>query len=392
MCGIVAAFSKKANVNNEVLLQFEDQSSRGTNGFGSIFLDEDGEFSLDRSTGQIKAIIDIKLKESKQIIFHHRTPSSSKNKISQTHPILIKSGDLKHQYFIVHNGVIYNSDERKKYHEDELGYVYSTHAEEKAWGDTKEWMYNDSETLGYDIARFIEGQTTKIKSAGSAAFILARVSRKTGKINRVYYGRNTGNPLMLKSNGKTKLSLSSEGKGSMVKEDKLYSFALKDYKVTKKKMSVPTSIPMTKVEEEEAKTEENKSKGVAVSYNPATPNKVTYAPAPSYYEDKWKDYDQPARGYVDDMMDPDDAAEVETEMDAARTEIESLSDEILDSYNGQELYLVDVEGTVRRIAQSLAKAVQIAQEAKTRAYFDEEDEALAMLEDEKKAESKTLVI
>ena len=383
MCGIVAAFDKKVNVNNDVLLQFEDQSSRGTNGFGSIFLEEDGSFGLERATGQIKAIIDIKLKEAKQIIFHHRQPSSSKNKISQTHPILIESGDLKNKYFIVHNGVIYNSDERRKYHEEELGYNYSTLKEEKGWGETKEWMYNDSETIGYDIARFIEGQTKKIKSAGSCAFIVARVSKKTGKINRVYFGRNESNPLHLASNGKSRITLSSEGKGDNIKKDMLYSFKLSDYKIVKKKMTVPTTATMTKEEEKAAEKEEAKSKGTEVKGDTSIKNLST---ARTYNDDyEWEDFRN--KGANAPIMDEEDASDIESELELARNEIEYVSDAILDSYNDQELYLVDVEDHVRRIAKSLAKAVQMAQDSKTKSYFDQEDEALEVLEAEHAAKA-----
>jgi len=360
MCGIVAAFDKKANVNNDVLLQFEDQSSRGTNGFGSIFFDETGKYDIERSTGQIKAIIDVKLREAKQMIFHHRQPSSSKNKISQTHPILIESGTLKHKYLVVHNGVIYNSDDRKKYHEEELGYNYSTLKEEKGWGDEKEWMYNDSETIGYEVALFIEGQIKKIEAAGSAAVIVAQINKKTDKIVKIFFARNSKNPLHL-SSGQNRITLSSEGKGDDIKPDMLYSFTPTDFKISKKKMAMPETVAMTKEEKKEAEAEEAKSKG-----KDTTPHHLPVAK--NHYDGyDWQDYPNEKSTAVSNtmIMDETDAAEVEELLDAARLEIDGIADAINDSYSGEELYLIDTIDSVKHIASCLAQAVDRAQTAAT---------------------------
>ena len=376
MCGIVAAFDKEANVNNDVLLQFEDQSSRGTNGFGSIFFDETGAYDIDRSTGQIKAIIDVKLREAKQLIFHHRQPSSSKNKISQTHPIWIDSGTLKHKYIIVHNGVIYNSDEIREYHEEELGYNYSTLKDDVGYGGQVEKMYNDSEVLGYEIARFIEGQSKHIQSAGSAAFIIVQVDKKSDKIIKIFFGRNSRNPLNMASNGRTRITLSSEGKGANIKEDMIYSFTPNNYKISKKKMLIPTSIPMTKEEEDKAKEEEAKSKGTTVEPAKDLTENLLPSKTGGYSYDDWDSY----KRYDDDgsdapkkttsihnpgIMAEEDAEDVEELLDQARLEIDGLADAINDSYSGEELYLIDTIDSVKHIATCLAQAVDRAQRAAT---------------------------
>lgn len=251
MCGIIMKVSKsKTPVNREILEQFEDQKSRGTQGFGSIFIDKDGKMTVKRATSETLAIIDLYLNNSSSILFHHRSPSSSRNKISQTHPVHISSGSMKNDYYFMHNGVISNSDERKKAHE-ELGFVYSTDVETTDYYNRKERMFNDTECLGTDIARFIEGQTNHVGSVGSAAFFMVQVDKKTAIVEKIFFGRNSGNPLKLyKRQGE--IMMSSEGKGEEVKEDLLYSFDPKtdNMKLSKKSMVIPR---FTKAEEKETK-------------------------------------------------------------------------------------------------------------------------------------------
>src|SRR3989304_431242 len=107
MCGILAAFNykeKKENVNEWIINQFQDQISRGRDGLGITFIDEKLNIKTERATEITKALLDLRFNESKMIIMHHRTPTSSRNRISQTHPISIKNKNLKHNYLIFHNG------------------------------------------------------------------------------------------------------------------------------------------------------------------------------------------------------------------------------------------------------------------------------------------------
>lgn len=384
MCGIVAAFNKNAEVNEEVLLQFEDQSSRGTNGFGSIFINEDGTFSIQRATGQVKAIIDVKLKPTNSLIFHHRQPSSSKNKISQTHPIKISTGSLKHDYYIVHNGIIRNDKERKKIHNDEHGYAYSTEAEETGWYDKKEIMYNDSETLGYDLARFIEGQDNKVMSIGSAAFIITQVDKKTQKITKIFYGRNSGCPLKL---AKTRdyLMLSSEGKGEMVKEDMLYSFKLDDFKIDKKKMPFQTWETTTTVSKKDDKKD---TKVTGFGYNDDDDDDMPASGSTRKYwngYDGYRSYDGMNRvdyeypgAYDDEWMEWEDEKEFDSHFDDIDAELEAVKESIKSAKTGEELYLVDTEGIIRAIAVSLSKAIEHARSARIKGYLDSDAEATAI--------------
>lgn len=366
MCGIVAGFDKKKDVNEDVLLQFEDQSSRGTNGFGSIFMDETGKFSISRATGQIKAILDIKLQPTKMLIFHHRQPSSSKNKISQTHPILISSGDLKYDYYIVHNGVIHNDDERKKHHNENLGYTYSTEVETDGWYGKKDIMFNDSEVLGYDIARFIEGQTNEIKTAGSAAFIMVQVTKKHQKIRQVFYGRNSGNPLKL-AKSRDFIFLSSEGKGEAIKENMLYSFAPNDFKIKKKKMAIPTSRPVAN-----GKTEDKDDKKEDKDDDDKPNGRIKHTTFDGYAHSS-RDYN-----YDDEWMAWEEEEELDRYFNAAQLEMDNLKDTIKEAINGEELYLIDTEDIVKNIAVNLSRAVEYARNLKVSTYFnDPEDDGAA---------------
>lgn len=374
MCGIVAAFDKKKDVNEDVLLQFEDQSSRGTNGFGSMFIDDKGKFNIMRATGQIKAILDIKLAPTKMLIFHHRQPSSSKNKISQTHPIKISAGDLKHDYYIVHNGVIHNHEERKKVHNDELGYVYSTEVEGEGWGGKKESMYNDSETLGYDIARFIEGQDNKIETVGSAAFIMAQIDKKSEKVLKVFYGRNNGNPLKL-AKSRDFLFLSSEGKGEEIKPDMLYSFSPDDFKITKKKMAISTYRTVVSNDGKD-KGDETKPKGTVKQIGF---NSYNYDDD-DYYGGYGRTY---GRGVADDeWMSFEEEEELDKYFNAAQLELDNLREAIKEATHGEELYLLDTEDIVKNIAVNVARGVEYARNLKISEYMASPEDDGAIREGE----------
>lgn len=379
MCGIVAAFNKNKDVNEDVLLQFEDQSSRGTNGFGSIFLDEEGKFNIMRATGQIKAILDIKLQPTKMLIFHHRQPSSSKNKISQTHPILISSGDLKYEYYIVHNGVIYNDDERKKYHEKELGYKYSTDVEISGWYGEKETMYNDSEILGYDIARFIEGQTDKIETAGSAAFIMVQVTKKDQRIRKVFYGRNESNPLKL-AKSRDYLFLSSEGKGEDIKPDMLYSFSPDNFKITKRKMAIPSSrIQSNEPADKDHKKDESKDEVILKRTSFDKYNRdVPYDRTISSYQDPNEEW-----------MSFEEEEELEKYFTSAHRELDELLEDIKDS-KGEQIYLIDSEEAIRNIAINISQGLEYARQLKIANYManSEDDGTVREIEEDYPGQEK----
>lgn len=243
MCGIIGAFNfkpkntknkeKLEDVNKWVIDQLENQISRGKEGFGIMFIDQKNNIKLERSTELVKTMLDLYLTKSKMIILHHRMPSSTTNKLDQTHPILVDNGSLKYKYYIIHNGCIHNAEELKKEHE-KLGFTYTTKIETKY---TNEKDFNDSESFAIELARYIENQTKIIDTTGSLAFIAIQVNKKTGKATKTFYGKNDMNPLKM-SGTRGKIRLSSEGEGTSVKENILYEFDLKNFQSKKRKLTI----------------------------------------------------------------------------------------------------------------------------------------------------------
>ena len=238
MCGLLgfANFSrtdkktkkkiKPEPVNEEIIDQLEDQISRGTEGFGILMINEKNETELKRATEISKALLDLYMTKSPIIIMHHRNPTSSDNKISQTHPILVSNGSLKHDYYVIHNGVISNADDLREEHE-KLGFLYNT----VRTNDFNKEEFNDSESLAIEIAMYIEKQTKEISIEDSAAFIITQIDKKTKKVINIFFGRKD-NPLKL-SGRQGEIRLSSEGKGENILEKTLYKFNIKSPSLTK---------------------------------------------------------------------------------------------------------------------------------------------------------------
>lgn len=225
MCGIITAISKKENVNDKVLAQFQNQISRGTQGFGAVFVNEDQTFKVKRSTDQVKAIVDMNLNESKFIMFHHRYPTSSANLTEQTHPLFISDDDFKHDYLVIHNGVIQNDEELLKEHEG-MGFSYKT-----KYSDFNRDKFNDSEGLAIEIARYLEKETTMINVEGSAAFVCLQIDKKKQTVTNVLYGTNGSSPLKVDISD-DEIFLSSTGKGIDVPKNTLFNIKVKSLKIT----------------------------------------------------------------------------------------------------------------------------------------------------------------
>lgn len=251
MCGLIAAFNtdpKKKNktektgpVNEFIINQYEDQHGRGTQGFGIIRIDKNQKIEVDRATEPVKFLLDLYQSPSKMIIAHHRMPTSTENKMSQTHPMYVANELLTHSYLVVHNGVVGNAEELKTKHET-LGFKYTTEHTEKYGGTypgypgRTEVKFNDSEALAIELALFIEGKIHTIGTFSNAAFIIVQIDKTVINASKIFYGRR-GNPLMM-SKTRGSLRLSSEGSGNEVEEGHLYSFDVKDadMKLTKKKL------------------------------------------------------------------------------------------------------------------------------------------------------------
>ncbi|MEX0596059.1 MAG: hypothetical protein WD512_06115, partial [Candidatus Paceibacterota bacterium] len=163
--------------------------------------------------------------KSKEILFHHRSPTSTPNMIETAHPIFTKNKVYEYNYYLTHNGVIRNAELLKNLHKKEFKIKYTT--EVKVSGDK---VFNDSESLLHELALFIEGKKETMSACGTMAFILLQ-SDKNGKPINLYYGRNSSKELKMFMD-KKELIISSDGKGSDVDEDKLWKYSYKHNNIT----------------------------------------------------------------------------------------------------------------------------------------------------------------
>jgi ribosomal protein L25 (general stress protein Ctc) len=226
MCGLITVISKSDQpINEAVMNQFEDQIQRGEKGFGSLMIDKDKKIKVLRATEKTKALLDLYMNPSQFIMFHHRFPTSSENKISQTHPILVSNKALKYAYYVTHNGVISNDDELKEEHEG-IGFKYITERN-KSLSLTE---YNDSECFAIELARYMEGLVTEVGATGSIAFVAVKANKKSGKAISLIYGRTT-NPLNM-TNDEHHIMLSSEGPGDEIEANIIYEYNLETIKTT----------------------------------------------------------------------------------------------------------------------------------------------------------------
>jgi predicted glutamine amidotransferase len=234
MCGIIAAFQKKelGSVNDIIVNIYEDQHQRGKEGFGVVGVDGNMKTHIMRATEPVKFMFDLHKKEYNMIMAHHRMPTSTPNKLSQTHPIFVSNELLPSDFLVIHNGVISNSLKLNEEH-TKMGFKYTTEFQQ-----SEKWIkWNDSEVIAIELAMFISKKTSMIKAEGSAALVALELEKETGKLIQVHFGRNETNPLKLAAS-RGKIILSSEGPGSDVKPFMLYSFSPKgDMKLSSRSMT-----------------------------------------------------------------------------------------------------------------------------------------------------------
>lgn len=212
MCGLI--YCKKTNKNEKanklIIKRFEKQKTRGTQGFGYVELKNGIVMSETRTQTEPEIMKKLEKCNADEILFHHRTPTSTPNVIESTHPIKVSHKSLKYNYYVIHNGIISNDDTLRD-EQMKLGYTYTTDITKK-WitRDTvyHQYMWNDSESVAIDLAQAIE-TGKEMTSKGSIAIIALQYDKKTGQAIALYYGRNTGNPLCIE-NDKNFFALSSE--------------------------------------------------------------------------------------------------------------------------------------------------------------------------------------
>lgn len=215
MCGIITIIRRDGrSAQKQILKTYHKQKSRGSDGFGYIAINEDRTYSVKRATNE-KDITKKLIKETAPtIIFHHRFPTSTPNFVEATHPIRVSHDTLKHDYYVIHNGIIMNDTELKAEH-NEQGYEYRTEIKKVYHTTDKqyyEYVFNDSESLAIELAKSIDQGIATIKAKGSIATVILQIDKTTKKAVAIYYGRNERNPLQVDSQTDF-LRLASEGGG-----------------------------------------------------------------------------------------------------------------------------------------------------------------------------------
>lgn len=172
--------------------------------------------------------------ENDEVLFHHRMATSTPDVRNACHPFSTKNA-FANQYIGIHNGVITNSYQLKDIHKA-LGIEYVSN--QPPVGATQYVKFNDSEALIFDLARYFEGEVDELTATGNDAFIVLKKD-PSGKPTKLFFGHNSGNPLMMKLT-KNSLTLSSVGEGKAIPTDTLHIW---DYE-THELRTVPMKIPM----------------------------------------------------------------------------------------------------------------------------------------------------
>lgn len=264
MCGLIFVKRLDARKANKMTAKrYRRQKSRGQEGFGFIAI-ENGKIAEYKRTQTEKEILDsLELQTASEILFHHRFPTSTPNFANSAHPIKVSHPTLKYDYYLIHNGIIFGDDELKEQHEA-LGFIYNTKVE-CTWtsqGNTvfSEVKWNDSEALAIELARNLDIGGEGIDVEGSIAFICLQVHKETKQVVKLFFGHNSGSPLLLDKSKKQFITLTSEGHGETVKVDQLYSLdyatnkiSHRDYKIGQeyKYTGYTTGYTFTKEDSEE---------------------------------------------------------------------------------------------------------------------------------------------
>lgn len=239
MCGIITSVTKVPSLDNvkKIKAQYEEQKNRGTEGFGFVAV-KNGQVIWIRSKKEKDIMTQLDtLGETSLIMFHHRVPTCNYNTPKANHPFYITSKkNLRGKYFIVHNGHIDNHQSLRDEHEKE-GYKYKSEVSWGFGGDTTYSAHTDSEALGIEMAKFIEGRQSRIKARGRAAIFMLELDHKDNP-TKFYYFRET-NPISWYRNQKS-MFFASEAKGIELPEKKLYCLDLSTWEVLTKDAHLST--------------------------------------------------------------------------------------------------------------------------------------------------------
>lgn len=229
MCGLAYAHSFKGKpVNNDILQIFDNQRSRGTEGFG---LYDGDKMHMVHATKEDKILKWLVKYDSSLIMFHHRWPTSTTNVKRAAHPFSTKDYFGDDQYILVHNGVV-NNDEELYVEHNAKGIKYHSLL--------NDLTFNDSEALLWDFALAMQEGRNKLEAYGSIAFICLKLHK--GKLDKLYFARNYMSPLQLFRN-KDGIALASEGANEDIEPNTLYTWHYGSKRLTTKELTIPSYKP-----------------------------------------------------------------------------------------------------------------------------------------------------
>lgn len=227
MCGIIYYNRLDGkSPSKSVLKRYDRQKMRGQDGFGFVALKDGIINQYERSEKDTEIIPLIEQSTGNELFFHHRMPTSTENVVEAAHPIKVSNDYLKHDYYVIHNGMIWDDAAWKTMHE-ELGFKYVTELKYKLEVNgrliSERTKWNDSEALAIELALDLDKDQKGISVDGSIAF-MALQTDKEGKAINLFWGRNAESPLMFQELKDQFISVASEGHGDSVPVNTLYTF------------------------------------------------------------------------------------------------------------------------------------------------------------------------
>lgn len=249
LCGLIYCNNLKGEaVNSDIEKYYLRQKSRGMKGYGFVGF-KDKKLSLRRFLHEKETLEYLKKNEYSEILFHHRIPTSNENSLLGNHPIMAKNNNYEYNYYMIHNGYVFNDETLKKKHQT-LGIAYSSVAN---------GAHNDSEALMHELIWCIEGiqQPSDFNVSGAIAFIMLQTD-KTNKRVALFYGRN-GNPLKIERTNESFI-LRSEGLGEDIDINTLYKYDYETSITTKSYFPLGAVASDNKVIKLDEKKDEEKEK------------------------------------------------------------------------------------------------------------------------------------
>lgn len=211
MCGIIFAHAKDQDVRLPVLTQYIAQAHRGKEGYGFVRATEEAKNTVARALHETDILDELVRLPTSTILFHHRTPTSTKNTLPSTHPFIVRTGGRT--FAIVHNGVIWNDDELAAFHKTlDIKYI----------SQEADGTFNDSEALAHDFARVITGEQKKSRARGSAAILALEYVKNEPRYLWVYH--NASSPLAFIAEHGLFLIASTITGGTPVVTDSLFCY------------------------------------------------------------------------------------------------------------------------------------------------------------------------